>query len=61
MWYTRDFAGFMLRNLFGYHAPSGLLLLEDAQSTQIQKYFGPWAVCRFKEILVTIKYTVNLL
>jgi hypothetical protein len=28
--------------------PSDLLLLEDAQSTQIKKYFGSLAVCRFK-------------
>ena len=38
---TRDFkhAGFMLRNLFGSHVPSGLLLLEDAQSIQIKETF----------------------
>jgi hypothetical protein len=31
-------AGSMLRNLFGSHVPSDLLLLEDAQSIQIKKY-----------------------
>jgi hypothetical protein len=47
---TRDVepAGSMLRNLFGSHVPSGLLLLEDAQSVQIKTYFSSLAVCRFK-------------
>ena len=29
--------GSTLRNLFGYHVPSDLLILEDAQSIQIKK------------------------
>ena len=35
----RDFkpAGSVLKNLFGAHVPSDLLLLEDAQSVQIKK------------------------
>ena len=50
VWYTRDFkhAGFMLRILFGSHVPSGLLLLEDAQSIQIKKVLvhGQYAALR---------------
>jgi hypothetical protein len=35
----------MLRNHFGAHVPSDLLLLEDAQ--RIKKYFSSLAVCHF--------------
>jgi queuine/archaeosine tRNA-ribosyltransferase len=43
---TRDYrlGGSMLRNLFGSHVPGDLLLLEDAQSIQIQQYLGSLAV-----------------
>jgi hypothetical protein len=36
---TRNFkpAGSMLRNIFGSHVPSEILLLEDVQSMQITK------------------------
>jgi hypothetical protein len=45
---TRDFkpAGSILWNLFGSQVPSDLILLEDAQSIQIQKV-GSLAVCCF--------------
>ncbi len=41
---TRDFkpAGYMLRNLSGYHVPSDFLLLEDAQSIQIKNILVLW-------------------
>jgi hypothetical protein len=44
-------AGSMLRNHFGSHVPSDLLILEDAQNIQIQTYFGSLAACRFNEII----------
>jgi hypothetical protein len=40
-------AGTMLWNLLGSYVPSDLLLLEDVQSIQINKYFGSLAVCCF--------------
>jgi hypothetical protein len=38
----------MLRNHFGSHVPSDLLLLEDGQSIQIEILFSSLAVCHFK-------------
>jgi hypothetical protein len=43
----------MLRNLFGSHVPSDLLLLEDAQSMQIKKNWAHWQHAALNYILLS--------
>jgi hypothetical protein len=57
---TQDFkpAGSMLRNIFGSHVPSDLLLLLDAQSKQIKKKH--WQHAALMIFLDKIFYVIDL-